>query len=118
MWKGADPAARRWWAIYKRLFGSDGYTWRNANLAQVARKLRKDEAFITLQLQLQQADELLNFGWRSFGSLFSKAIASIFSCLRGTLYVGVGFNKVTKAQGTAVLSCPQPQSVAILDNSP
>src|SRR5258706_4832154 len=96
--------------------GSDGYTWRNANLAQVARKLRKDNTFINIQLQLQQADELLNFGWRSFGSLVSKTIASILSCLRATFYVGVGFNKVTKAQGTAVLSCPQPQYVAILDN--
>jgi hypothetical protein len=105
MQKDANPAARRWWAIYKRLIGSDGYTWRNANLAQVTRKLRKDEALITLQLQLQQADELLNFGWWSFGRiLFSKIIVVIPSCLRDTLYVGVWFNKVTKAQGTAVLS--------------
>jgi len=46
-------------------------------------------------------DELLNLGWWSFSCPFSE-ITIIVS--RGTLYVGAWFNKVTKAQGTAVLS--------------
>lgn len=60
-------------------------------------------------------DELLNLGWWSFGG---TKIVVLFSGLRGTLHDGARFNKIGKAQGTAVLCSFQLQSIPMLDNEP
>ena len=61
-------------------------------------------------------DELLNlWRWSFGGPLFITIIVFLFSGLRDD---GARFNKLAKAQSTAVLYLSQLQSIAILDNEP